>query len=327
MDQVDRVHEDTSEAPTSVLFIGGLGRSGSTLLDLLLGSQEGFCAVGELSAIWRRGLIENELCGCGAAFLDCPFWSEVGRHAFGGWETVDGQAMAALQRSVDRNRYIPMMTGLLRRPWYERELVRYSSMMARLYRAIATASASSVVVDSTKHASSAFMLARSSEIDLRIVHLVRDARGVAHSWTKAVRKPEVTAGAAYLDRYRPVRIGARWLGYNALFHAVRRPSVPSVFVRYEDLVRAPEEWLGRIIRLAGRGSHPEHLTGIDDGRAEVTGSHTIAGNPMRFSSKTLRLAVDDAWRRDMQPKDRIAVTAMTLPLLAAYGYLRRSHVP
>ncbi|MCP5113102.1 MAG: sulfotransferase, partial [bacterium] len=60
-----------------ILFIAGCWRSGSTLLGDLLGAVSGFCHVGELHHVWRRGLELNWLCGCGERFRSCPFWREV----------------------------------------------------------------------------------------------------------------------------------------------------------------------------------------------------------------------------------------------------------
>jgi hypothetical protein len=51
-------------------------------------------------------------------------------------------------------------------------------------------------------------------------------------------------------------------------------------------------------------------------------NHTAEGNPMRFVSGELELRADDAWHRQMPSRDRRVVTALTLPLLAAYGYHR-----
>ena len=62
-----------------VLFIAGFGRSGSTLLDRLLGSTPGVHSGGELAAIWTHGLVDDRLCSCGAPFSGCPFWRAVGR--------------------------------------------------------------------------------------------------------------------------------------------------------------------------------------------------------------------------------------------------------
>ena len=56
-------------------------------------------SAGEVVHLWIRGLSGNELCGCGAAFLDCPFWSEVGRVGFGGWDQIRIEEVVALQRT------------------------------------------------------------------------------------------------------------------------------------------------------------------------------------------------------------------------------------
>ena len=57
-----------------IILIAGHSRSGSTLLDRLLGEMDGFVTVGELRCLWIRGLIDDQLCGCGAAFQSCEHW-------------------------------------------------------------------------------------------------------------------------------------------------------------------------------------------------------------------------------------------------------------
>ncbi len=80
-----------------VVYLGGFGRSGSTLLERVLGGIPGWTNVGELVDLPRSVHPHNELCGCGRDFSDCSFWSEVGRRAHG----EDGWSHAALQRLVD----------------------------------------------------------------------------------------------------------------------------------------------------------------------------------------------------------------------------------
>ena len=64
---------------TKVLYIGGYSRSGSTLLDRMVGQIPAHRSTGELGYITTHSLQENRLCGCGARFLDCPFWTRVGQ--------------------------------------------------------------------------------------------------------------------------------------------------------------------------------------------------------------------------------------------------------
>ena len=58
-----RVPDGTMPTPSSskvhVRYIGGWGRSGSTMLDLMLGQAPGIFSAGEIREIWQSGLVEN----------------------------------------------------------------------------------------------------------------------------------------------------------------------------------------------------------------------------------------------------------------------------
>ncbi|WP_426508005.1 hypothetical protein ACPPVO_56650 [Dactylosporangium sp. McL0621] len=72
-----------------VLFLGGLGRSGTTLLERLLGELPGVVPLGEVVHLWERDIAGDERCACGDHFSECGFWQAVGEKAFGGWRHVD----------------------------------------------------------------------------------------------------------------------------------------------------------------------------------------------------------------------------------------------
>lgn len=280
----------------------------------------GVCAVGEIVHIWRRGVRDDQLCGCGAAFRECPFWSRVGEVAFGGWDRLDLEEVLRLERQVDRNRYVPLMV-LARRGRYAERLGRYLPYLERLYAAIREVSGADVIVDSTKHASYAYLLRRLRNVDLRVAHLVRDSRGVAFSWTKEVRKPEVVREEAYMPRYHPFRMGFRWVAYNGLFNLLRVLGARSRFVRYEDLIRAPQAAVERILSLAGADG--ADLGFLGEHHVDLEATHSVAGNPMRFKVGRVDLRLDEEWRRSMRRAHRAIVSVVTAPLMFLYGYRRR----
>ena len=43
-----------------ILYITGWGRSGSTILSMLLGQLDGFFLTGEMYQLWQSGFIDNE---------------------------------------------------------------------------------------------------------------------------------------------------------------------------------------------------------------------------------------------------------------------------
>ena len=306
---------------STVLFIGGLGRSGSTLLDRMLGRLDDVWSVGELVHLWERGLKENNRCGCGQPFADCPFWGRVGEVAFGGWDSLDVEEILALKGSVDRNRFVPLMVLPALSPAYRARLARYLDLLERLYAAVREVSGRPLVVDASKHASHAFLVRRMRGVDLRLVHLVRDSRGVAFSWTKRMRRAEVVSGDALMATDTPLRMSARYLGYNLLFHLLRLTGVRGLLQRYESLVRDPAAELARVLALAGRPPAAGELGFVGDGWVELGPSHALAGNPMRFRSGRVPLRVDEEWRGQLRRRHRLLTLASTWPLLLRYGYL------
>ena len=299
-----------------VLFIGGLGRSGSTLVDRVLGQTPGVCSVGELVFLWERGLLANERCGCGEPFDGCPFWKEVGVRAFGGWDRIDPAAIHARQRRVDRNRYVPAMLAPALAPGYRRRLAPYAEAVGRIYKAVAAVAGAALIVDSSKHASTAALLRHVPGIDARIVQLVRDPRGVAWSWSKTVERPDATDGVSLMARVGPARIAARWQSYNALLSLVR---ANGGVLRYEDFVDRPEHATRRLLALGGL--EPDGLPQFTGRRTVVLDTdHTVAGNPLWFRTGELEIRVDDEWREAMPRARRALVGAMAFPSTLRYRY-------
>ncbi len=304
-----------------VLYIAGLGRSGSTLLDRLIGQVEGFFCVGEIWQIWNMSFAENQLCGCGRPFRECDFWKEVTREAFGGFNNVDAERIKSLRDSVVRARYIPGFMSPLRTSRFEAGLKSYSEITAKLYRAIQKVSGASVIVDSSKQPPYGFFLGMIEEIDLRVVHLIRDSRAVAFSCRRKKHAPEIYWKNEFMPVYNPLYIALLWNANNFLAGRLRSSNGRrALLVRYEDLVKSPLEELGRITALTGETPKKE-LDFIRDGKVLLKGSHTVAGNPMRFEKGWIPLRRDDEWKRKMPLSHRLAVTTLTFPGLIRYGYL------
>jgi Sulfotransferase family len=304
-----------------ILFIGGWGRSGSTLLALMLGRIPGFVTVGEVREVWRRGLAEDGPCGCGLPFRACPFWSEVGDRAFGGWDALPlGRVMRERYR-VDRGWMTPFLAFPGPPLAHRRAVSRYVATLDRLYRAISEVAGARWVVDSSKLPSHALLLRRIGG-DLRILHLVRDSRGVAFSWQKQVSAHAGSASARELGRYGPIPAALRYTGYNAATSALRHARVRYLRMRYEDLVDEPETWLRRTLAFADEPTG-QPLPFLEGDRLTPATAHTADGNPVRFAEGAIQLRLDDAWRHTMRPSQRRLVTLLTAPSLAAYGYPMR----
>jgi hypothetical protein len=306
---------------TAVAYIGGTGRSGSTLLERMLGQAPGYWSVGELMYIWERGLRRNDRCGCGTRFLDCPFWSQVGDAGFGGWGGVDAESMARLRRTVVRHRNLVQMApgriGAL-----AGSVGEYRELVARLYSAIRDVSGATVIVDSSKDVAYALLLRTVGALDLRLIHLVRRSHGVVHSWSRQIRQPGVGDGSGYMSMHPPWWSVGLWLTDNLLFDVMGRRMPHATRMRYEDLVASPRSELRRALDELGLPSDGVEASLAESGMAKLTISHALSGNPMRFQTGNVALRPDESWRASMSRRRRLAVSAATWPMLWHYGYLR-----
>jgi hypothetical protein len=313
--------EGTESQTVDVAFIGGFGRSGSTVLALLLGKLPGFVPVGGLTNLWERGLQKNYLCGCGSHFRDCPFWSRVGQEAFGGWENLDVDEILRLKRAATRYRHLIWLVAPRARSAHVENLNEYSSYVTSVYRAVTRVSGRSIVVDNSHDTPLGFFLHKAPDIRARIVHLVRDSRGVAFSLSKQMLRPEATAGPTYMERYSAAQAGLEWALANLPYHARWSSSLPRIRIYYESLVASPVTEIARIAEFFGSKASPSELSLFADDSIDIPENHMMSGNPHRLGRRQIQLRLDDEWRTKMRPTDRRVVTLVTSPLALAYGYL------
>jgi hypothetical protein len=306
---------------TDVAYIGGAGRSGSTILALVLGQLPGFVAAGGLNNLWERGLQRNYLCGCGAPFRECPFWDQVGREAFDGWDRLDADEIVRLKFSVMRYRHLPFQIEPRLGRSFSRRLEDYSGYMARLYDGIRRVSGSQVVVDSSHEVLPALLLRRLPNVRGHILHLVRDSRGVTFSLSKLVLRAEDTKSPTYMSRYSAGRASAEWVVANLPFHLIPGKSLPRLRVQYESVVASPRTEIARIVEFVGGRVGPADEAILSGDAIDISDNHMVSGNPHRLGSGPVNLRLDDKWRREMRPTDRAIVTALTFPLGLAYGYM------
>ncbi|MGH3657597.1 MAG: sulfotransferase [Micromonosporaceae bacterium] len=305
-----------------VLFLGGLGRSGTTVLERVLGQLPGAVPLGEVVHLWQRDLLDGERCGCGIPFRMCGFWQRVGRVGFGGWDSVDPHRLLRLKATVDRSRHVARLRGPRLHPDHYDAVREYTSHYQRLYEAAAEVTGGRLVIDSSKHPSLAYCLRWAPEIDLRVVHVVRDSRGVAYSWTRTVPRPE--ADGEHMTRYHPARAALLWNLHNRALDGLTRYGVPVRRIRYEDFTNDPVAVTKELAEFAGLQSGDLDFLGSDDNGdyAELTTHHSAAGNPMRFRTGRIPLRPDEAWRTGLPPLRRKLVGALTGSLLRSYGYRR-----
>jgi len=306
-----------AEDRLKVLYVTGFGRSGTTILDNILGQLDGVFAAGELHYIWDRSLEQNRLCACGEAFSDCPVWQSVVASLGADFEP-DTARLVQLRESLNPRRSI---WARLRGSSHSAspDVAEYAAAMERLYRGVADATDSRVVVDSSKSPALGHLLDLMPGIDPYVVHLVRDPRAVAFSWLKKKVYDPSGDEPMFMSQHPPARSAKLWLVWNLTAEMLwARRSGRYLRLRYEDFTDRPRETLEQVVRLILDEVPP--LPFVGDFEVDLTRSHSMAGNPSRFESGTVTISRDDTWRQQLPPSVQRLVTLLTWPLARRYGY-------
>jgi hypothetical protein len=305
-----------------ILYIAGPARSGSTILQNLLGEIDGFFAAGELQSLWSRAMTESSRCGCGSPIQECIVWAEVLNRVLGNPDAAEGgiPEMLRWHQETVRLRHTWRLLRQRGRTSSWPLLDAYTRTMAALYRTVADVTDARVIVDSSKKYSGAALLRLLPGVDAHIVHLVRDPRAVVYSWKRRKVNVDDAGRRESLPRHGPLFSSLQWMQVNLMTEVVcrRHGSARSILVRYEDFAARPRSTVREIVDFVDE--RPKSLPFVDERTAELGTNHTVWGNVSRFETGPVTVREDEEWLQKLSRASRVTTTAVTVPMLHRYGY-------
>lgn len=232
-----------------VIYFVGMGRSGSTLLDLQLDAHSNVCSLGGVRRMLNA--LDRQSCACGVPTLrECGFWSD-----------IDDRLHQRLNHGLDRLRV------------HARDSATFRRHNTALFEAAAEAAGVEFIVDSSKSVSRLGRLLKETDIEILPVHIVRDARGYAYSQQK--RKSESIAPAlSYTNR--SIRT----------YTLLRKR--PHVAVEYAHLAGHNSDCLQKLSERLGIGFEPGQLDWANRMHHNVGGGAILkrpSGNTIRFDTQ------------------------------------------
>jgi hypothetical protein len=310
---------ETAAKPSlpKLVYIAGYGRSGSTLLSIMLGQHNEVFGAGELTTLARHVWENNEYCSCGNPIRDCPYWSAVVE----AWSKQQGATLVRdYGRLQDRFETIFSPSRMLRQTLRKSEFDEYARHTMRLLETTMKKSNRVFIVDSSKLPGRAAALASIPGLDLYVIHLVRDGRGVAWSLLKSYQRDEKLGLQKEIRPKSVMRTAFRWAFVNLATEmlALRLGSRRFIRIRYEDLATDPHNGLTRIGNLIG-----VELGGIGDAinvGVSLEPGHQMAGNRLRMNA-TIDVSPDLKWKSQMPGRQQALFTWVCALLLRRYGYL------
>jgi hypothetical protein len=232
-----------------------------------------------------------------------------------------------VQRLLDSDRALLRLRASRRAIAWSREpdkLLRdhgyYLDALARLYPAMQSVSGAELLVDSSKTASYASILAATPGLDLRLLHLVRDPRAAAYSWLSPKASPD-RPGTSSMDRLGAAKSAALWVLWNRSVESLMsaNPHLPGLRLTYEEFVTKPAATLRQVVDRLCPELGTEQLPVVGQDVLLVT-SHTVSGNADRMRRGQVRLNPDERWKEGLGAHNQLAVLAIGAPSMRRYGY-------
>lgn len=281
-----------------VIFLLGIGRSGSTMLDLMLGSHSQGFSLGEISKlpqIYRKHRSPAAFCP------DSSFWSD---H----FSNEEAEKLALGLSNHRIHRAIPLkLERWLREFLGQDDLFRpYSFISQRLNKP--------VLVDSSKYPDWVESKIKTKEfrqgpLQAYIIHAVRDGRAVLNSYLRAY--PELTVEA----------ISDRWLKNLAYSQRIYEnfPADRKMRVRYEELATDPEGTMRSVCRRLGMPFEPSMLEYWKHEHHYIAGSRSARAMIARYRNQPVQAEVqavhgdyyakmdlgiklDQRWKQELAPE-------------------------
>jgi len=269
--------DQTAAPKTKVALIAGAPRGGTTIANMVLGQHPQIFATGSMRDFPDGGQLfaDSNICSCGRPARECDFWTEV------------------------RARYRPSQK------LSERE------KLPELFRIMAAVSGREFIGDVTHNRHYADRLLALPGVELYLIHVVRDGRGVLFSRIRRDYRAGRLKKYGWRHFRRTMKISRHWSRHIRDFASLEKQlGKRAVRISYEQLCSDPVATLRPVGRSLGL-DFDTIGTQLAAGEPMQPMPHLIRGNPVLRLKRDVVLRHDSAFRDKMHLMDRLTFQLMS----------------
>lgn len=256
----------------------------------VIGAHKDVLTIGEMHQFLDH-IVEGRFCSCGEHIEQCVFWKDI-------LTKVDVNSGAqSFSNNVERHRNIPrlLITGKTKK--------EYLRIHDTIFSIISETSKQSILLDSSKYIARYLLLRKSNKFNVKGIYVIRDVRGVIHSFKKKVQTSR-----------SPLSTVVYYCLINLFGQLVCWTDKNVLKVRYEDFVENPSHELSRIYKHIAVEANVE-----DQLNRSYEIPHIMGGNRLKSQQK-ITIKKDEAWKVKSSKFDRYFYYILTLPLMLINKY-------
>ena len=297
--------------PLKIVYIAGYSRSGSTILDILLGNSQGVYSTGELGYL-PFDYHSNRLCSCGEKYGNCSFWKDLGYSVFELKELVQ-----IVKKIESRTNYRKLANNDIE----PKDLNKYKEYQRQLFTYISQKSSCSTIIDSSKNARDmagrTLALVKTGLFDLRVIHLTKSCEEVMLSYKNKGSNWALEGHG----KNKPLRVQRAALGWklanNIASDLQNSPGCRYIRLKYEDFIDDPMRTIQVISQFIDHD-----LTDLSENLAaggDFKVSHNVGGNRLRLN-QSIKLKKPSQTKIKLSLVDRITHNLIASSTARQLGY-------
>ena len=263
------------EKKIKVIYISGLGRSGSTLLDLIISTSDKVFSIGE--AYRLKSYLDREYdCSCGDKMELCSFWSKL----------YQKLRTFSIKNRVSTRNYFKIAYSLYN-PFYT-EKFQFKSDNEDLFSLIKknAPTETEYILDSSKELGRLIELNEDKSIEVYNINVIRDGQGAANSFN--TRTSQAKGKSYFISIFK-------WILMNALINKyLKKANVRSLAISYNLFCKDPAKYLNQINQFLKIYIPSDYISVIKDMNYHNLGGNKLARleNRQKFSE----IKEDNKWR-------------------------------
>ena len=294
--------EKMNRKKIKLIYIASNGRSGSTLLDMMVGKHKLCHTLGEFQMLTIDYKLNLQPCGCGSKVSECIFWSDIYRQQKRVLTkgNIDKFRKDATGKVLRVNEIAQIMFGKkIDRKAIDKYGYENFQVMKTIHEKVNTIQTIEYLIDASKDPYRLKWLIQSNYFDIFVLHIIKRPEAFVYSTQKQEKK--------FTNRLRiTIRMSFRWVIENYIIFKVCNKYLPPnhyIKIKYEEFCLDPNKELNQIFDVINL---PKNNT-LSDSFSHI--NHAISGNTMRFKSDTIKL--DEKWKGKLHLLQKILVMIIT----------------
>jgi hypothetical protein len=303
-----------------IIYIICPGRSGSTMLDILLSNHPSIQGVGEVHRLVRYALSNEDTCTCGSYVSECDFWLGVNENAKKYFFDhrrdplldlscdieLESRKMSFICNNIEKVLLTCPFRKQSKRIWKILYQTNYNKIInsVKWFHAIYDHTGTDYILDSTKDVRRLLALSFIYGKDIQPVFLIRDGRAVVYSMMKRMNISSFIATKMWKRNMNAILTAEKIFNRLSPFHRIY----------YESLCKNQSKEINNLfIKLKlEKINSPLSLKKVS--------AHNIAGSPSRFDKTITSVNEDLRWQSEMRLSDLRTFCKHAGKLNETFGY-------